>query len=203
MNKQQFIEKLRAKLQGLPKQDVDERIAFYIEIIDDKIEEGMLEENAVAQIGTVDEIAGQIIAETPFSKIVKEKLKPKRKLQAWEIVLLILGFPLWFSLLVSAFAVALSLYVVVWSLIISLWAIFVSFVACALSGLVVGVVYCCLGNVSSGVFMIAGALVCAGLGILTYFGCKYATKGVCVLTKNIGIALKNKTIKGRENNGNA
>lgn len=194
MTKQQFIERLRAKLNGLPKKDIDERIAFYIEIIDDKIEEGATEEDAVKQIGSVDEIAEQIIAETPISKIVKEKFKPNRSLQPWEIVLLILGFPLWFPLLISAFSVAISLYVVVWSLIISLWAVFISVVASALGGVVAGLIFVCTAQVSSGLFVLAGALVCAGLGVFAFFGCKYATQGVLALTKNAVVGLKNRLL---------
>ena len=35
----------------------------------------------------------------------EEKLKKQRKLQTWEIFLLVIGFPLWFSLLVAFLAI--------------------------------------------------------------------------------------------------
>ena len=54
MNKRDFIESLRAKLLGLPKQEVEERLAFYGEMIEDRKEEGLTEEQAVAAIGSVD-----------------------------------------------------------------------------------------------------------------------------------------------------
>ncbi|MBR5538496.1 MAG: hypothetical protein IKU61_01205 [Clostridia bacterium] len=47
MNKQEFLEELRKGLSGLPKEDVRERLNFYGEIIDDRIEEGLTEEEAV------------------------------------------------------------------------------------------------------------------------------------------------------------
>ena len=194
MTKHQFIERLRAKLNGLPKKDIDERIAFYIEIIDDKIEEGATEESAVSQIGSVDEIAGQIIADTPISKIVKEKFKPHKKLQTWEIVLLVLGFPLWFPLLISVFAVAISVYVVVWSVVISLWAVVVSLVVSAIGVFVAGIVFFCTSYTVSGVFAIAGAMVCAGLGIFAFFGCTYATKEILVWTKRLVVGVKNRLL---------
>ena len=34
MNKDQFLEELRKKLSGLPQEDIDERVAFYSEMID-------------------------------------------------------------------------------------------------------------------------------------------------------------------------
>ena len=73
MTKLEFLEGLEKGLSGLPKNDMDERIAFYIEIIDDRIEEGLSEEDAVSKIGKIDEVISQIIADTPINKLVKEK----------------------------------------------------------------------------------------------------------------------------------
>ena len=63
MNKQEFLAQLRNALSGLPKDDIEERIEFYSEMIEDRIEEGLSEEEAIAAVGTVEEIAGQVIAE--------------------------------------------------------------------------------------------------------------------------------------------
>ena len=38
MNKSEFLEELRKGLAGLPKDDVEERLTFYGEMIDDRIE---------------------------------------------------------------------------------------------------------------------------------------------------------------------
>ena len=119
MTKIKFLLELHEKLSGLPQDEVEERLNFYSEMIEDRIEEGLLEEEAVAAVGSVDEIAAQIIADIPLVKIAKEKMKPKRQLKAWEIVLLVLGSPIWFSLIVAAFSVILSLYVLLWAVIIN------------------------------------------------------------------------------------
>lgn len=100
MDKQEFLSKLRAKLSGLPQKELEERLSFYSEMIDDRIEEGLSEEDAVKELGTVDEVAGQVIAEIPLSKLVKERIKPKRALNVWEIVLLAIGSPIWLSLMI-------------------------------------------------------------------------------------------------------
>ena len=73
MNKQEFLGALRSRLSGLPSQEVDERLNFYSEMIDDRIEEGISEEDAIAQIGTVDGVATQIVADIPLSKIGCDK----------------------------------------------------------------------------------------------------------------------------------
>lgn len=117
-------------------------------------------------------------------------LKPKKKFKAWEIVLLALGSPLWVCLLLAVFAVAITLYLSLWAVIISLWALFASIIACGFGILVSGVIFGLGNNGYIGIAMIGGALVCIGLSIFLFFGCKAATKGTILLTKKIFQALK-------------
>lgn len=190
MTKQEFLCCLRDGLNGLPPQDVEERVAFYGEMIDDRQEDGLTEEQAVAEIGTVDEITAQIIADTPLVKLVKEKIKPNRTLKAWEIVLLVLGAPLWIPLLIAAAAVLLSLYAVLWSLIVALWAVFAAVVGSAIGGVVGGIGLALGGYTLTGVALIGAGLVCAGLSVFLCFACRAATKGTVRLTKAIAVSIK-------------
>ena len=190
MNKHEFLTQLAGGLAGLPQLDVEERLAFYSEMIDDRIEEGLSEEEAVAEIGPVDAIVSQIIAETPLPRLVKEKMKSQRRPQAWEIVLLVLGFPLWFPLLLAAFVILLSVYVVIWAVIISLWAVEVSLAAASLGGIVLGVLYIFQGKGLQGMLLISGGITLAGLAILGFFGCRIVTKGAVILTKSIALGVK-------------
>ena len=201
MNKQEFITSLREKLSGLPQREVEERLAFYREMIDDRIEEGVCEEEAVRDIGSVDEIVSHIVSEIPLSSIVKNKMKPERRLRAREIVLLAVGSPVWLSLLVAALAVIAGLYVSVWSIIISLWAVFVSLVACSLGGVAACVALCVVGNALTGIFMLGAGISCAGVSIFAFFGCKAATKGLLLLTKKAVLGVKNRFVKREEENG--
>lgn len=204
MNKQIFFSELRARLSGLPQEDIEERLGFYEEMIDDRMEEGCTEEEAVAAIGSTDEIVSQILADYPLSKLVKEKVKPKRKLRAWEIVLLVVGSPIWLSLLIAAFAVVFSLYVVLWSLIITLWAIEISFAATALAGAVSAVVLAFQGQGLLGLALFGAGLLFAGLAIFLFFGCVAASKGVILLTKKMVLGTKTLIIgKGETNEQNS
>jgi len=197
MCKQEFLETLLSRLCGLPKQELDERLEFYGEMIDDRIEEGLTEEEAVADIGSVDDIAAQIIADIPLSKIAKERIKPKRRLKAWEITLLAVGSPIWLSLAIAVFAVVLSVYVVLWSVIISVWAVFGSLIACAFGGVAVGAVFAVYGNAPSGIATVGAGIFCAGLAIFLFFGCKAATKGIIILTQKLALGIK-KCFMGKE-----
>ena len=182
MNKREFAFALSEKLSLLPEEEIDERVQFYVEMIDERMEEGLSEEDAVLEAGGVDAIASQIIAEIPLAKLVKERIKPKRQLKAWEIVLLVLGAPIWLSLGISAAAVIFAVYVSLWAVIVSLWGVFVSLAAVALGCLAGSIVFVCNGDALSGLALLAGGLVCCGLSIFLFYGCAAATKGLVKLT---------------------
>ncbi len=190
MTKQEFLTALREALTGLPPSDMEERADFYAEMIDDRMEDGISEKEAVAAIGSVEEIVLQIVDEYPIAKLVKQRIKPKHRLSAWEIVLLALGSPIWLSLLIAVLAVLLSLYVSLWAVVISCWSVFASLAASGLGGFAGGIVLLCTGDTPAGLVLLAGALVCAGLSIFAFFGCKAATKGSARLTKGIVLAIK-------------
>ena len=190
MTKQEFISELRDKLSRFPKQEVEERLDFYSEMIDDRIEDGLTEEAAISDLGTSDEIAAQIINDIPLSKIAKEKIKHKRRLGSLEIVLLVLGSPIWLSLAIAAVVVILALYTVLWALIISVWAVFASLAACAIGGLAAGVMFSATGNALTGLAIAAAGLFCLGLSILLFFGCRESSKGIIKISCKIPIGIK-------------
>ena len=65
MNKQEFLSELERALGKLPHAEVEQALAFYDEAISDRMEDGLSEAEAVADLGPIDEIAAQIAAETP------------------------------------------------------------------------------------------------------------------------------------------
>ncbi len=195
MNKNQFFMALRFKLSGLPISEVEESISFYSEIIDDKIEEGLTEKEAVLSVGSVDYVAEQILKSISLLKITTEKLKPKRSLKGLEIILLVVGSPIWFSLLISAFAVIFSLYASFIALIISVWAVFVSLIACGVAGILAGVFFIIRGNTLSGVAVESAGVLCLGLSIFLYYLSKLATKGIILVGKNLVLSVKKLFIK--------
>lgn len=195
MSKQEFLIKLCCALKGLPESDIEERIEFYSEIIDDKMEEGISEAEAVASLGNVDDIAKQILASTPIIKIVKERINKKVSLKVWEIVLLVLGAPIWLSVLVSVLSVVLSIYICLWVVIISLWSVFASLCACVLGGIASGVIFACTNQLYAGIAMWSASICIAGISIFAFFGCRAATNGLLLLTKKIALWIKKCFIK--------
>jgi uncharacterized membrane protein len=197
MTKKEFLESLLKGLSGLPKEDTQERLTFYNEIIEDRIEDGLSEEDAVAEMGPIPEIVKQIVADTPLSKIAKERIKPKRRMSALEIVLLVLGSPIWLSLLIVIVAVIFAVYVSLWSVIISLWAVFGSLIACAFGGVASGIIISLTQNTLTGIAVIGVGILCGGLSIFMFYGCELISKGIIILTKKFALWIKN-CFRGKE-----
>ena len=182
MNKIEYLEALRAALSGLPREDIEERVAFIGEMIDDRVEEGLTEEEAVAEMDPVEDVAAQTVSEIPLSKLVRERIQPKRSLSGWEVALIILGFPVWFPLIVAAGAVILSLYMTVWALIVSLWAVEISLWAGSLSCLAASLMLLVQGRFAETCAVIGGGMFIAGASIFMFYGCRAASKGIVALT---------------------
>lgn len=195
MTKLQFLFALRDALAELPRDELEQRLHFYSEMIEDRMEEGLSEEDAVSAVGSVEEIAAQIRAELPPTKTQREKAAEKRPLKEWEIVLLVLGSPIWVSLLIAAAAVVFSLYVSIWSVIVSLWGVFGTLIGCACGGIVAGVGFVISGHYLTGAAMVGAGMVCAGVSVFLLWGCKAVTKGVSVLTKKAVSGIKNRLRK--------
>lgn len=182
MNKQQFLAAIREKINFLPPQDINRSLDYYAEMIDDRIEDGLSEEEAVAAMGSAEEIAAQILGENPPPPPAKQPRK-KKTWQAWEIVLLIVGFPLWFPLLLAAAIIVLALYIVLWSAIIVLYAADLCFAAGALVGILYAPLLAYTGQGAAALLLLGAGLVCVGLTILWFIGSTAAAKGAWWLTK--------------------
>ena len=180
MNKFEFLTQLRAKLWSIPQEDAQRSVEYYREMIEDRMEEGLTEEEAVAAVGDLEEIVKTILAETPQIPVpVKAPEKPG--LRWWEITLLILGSPIWASLLIAAVSVVFSLWISLWAVVISLYATAVSLGAAAI-GCIAGSFF--MFQNGAGTVMVAwgAALVCAGLAILFVMLSNLAAKGMVKLT---------------------
>ncbi|MBR4881861.1 MAG: aldo/keto reductase, partial [Clostridia bacterium] len=180
---------------GLPADAIADRVDFYSEMIDDLTEDGLSEEAAVAEVGNIDSIVKEIIDDTSLTKLIKEKVKQKKRLKWWELTLIIVGSPIWLSILIAALAVILSLYISVWSVVASLWSVFASFAGIAFGGLVYSVASFCMGETLSGIACIGIAIASAGLAIFVFYGCKAVTKGWIWLTKKMFLGIKKAFVK--------
>lgn len=197
MKKKEFLKELRANIQGLPEQDINERIDFYSEAIDDRMEEGLSEEDAVRAMGSIDEIVSQIASDTSLVKLVRNKYKPKRRIRPIEIILLILGFPLWFPLLLTGLILLFVFYLLTWVLVIVTYSVEVSLVGVGILGFYTFLSYLSTGEMYW--FSLGFGITSIGASLLFIFICVLATKISIKLAKHILVGLKRFFIGGKKN----
>ena len=187
MNKQEFLKAIKKKLKGLPKNEIEERLSFYSEMIEDKKEEGTTEEDAINELGSVDSVASEILNDNEPSLIEKGKkvLNDVKINEAWKIVLIILGFPIWFSLLATVFSVLVSVCASIFAVIVSLYAVCLALVVSAFGTLIMGLVSLFSNNLIQGIAIIGLSLTCFGVSILLFYLTNLLTKSTIILIKKL------------------
>lgn len=194
MNKQEFINALRERICDLPRIDVDEQLQFFKEMIDERMADGLSEEEAVADIGSIEVIREQIVENIPLLAILGNKLKQKRSTSSTKIAVIsstaIIWAPVLLALIVAAVAVVASLYTVLWALVVSVWAVFIALAAAAPFGVVMGLLNLFGGNALFGICIIGCGITSAGLAIFAFYGALYASKGGVILTRKIWFLIK-------------
>jgi uncharacterized membrane protein len=159
-------------------------------MVDDLIDEGMSEEDAVARVGPIDKITNEILHATPLFELVRRKVKPKKRLLGWQIALIAAGSPIWISLIIVAFSIVFSLFVTMWSAVVSLWVALLSFALGAAAGSLGGLALMFTDSALSGLMICGAGIALAGLSIFMFYVCRMSTKGAAVLSKNAILGIK-------------
>ena len=170
MKKLEFINELGAQLQSLPPEEIRPLLDYYMEIVADRMEDGMTEEEAVASLGPIPELAEKILAEqpqpeqTPVPAPTLEPASPKkRRWSGSAIALAIVLSPLW----LAVFFVLLGLEITVW---VTLGALAFSAGVMLLAGIAGSVLSLIpMFDPVSGfarIFVCGCCLLCAGIGAL-------------------------------------
>lgn len=170
MNKAEFLKELKDKISDMPYSEVEKTLLFYAESIDDRIEDGMSEEEAVSRLGDTDSIAKEIRADLPITTLIGKKVKQSRDSASnktlW-IVLAICGIPFWLPIAIAFAAAVLSVYFSIWAVIISIFATVIAFAFAAIGGLVTGAISIFTAGLYQGAMFIGLSLCLAGLFIMT------------------------------------
>ena len=194
LTKHEFLAELTDRLSVLPEAERDKAAAFYAEMIDDSMEDGMDEDEAIAKLGSIGEIAERIISaevpmDTPHSRKANE-IKRRNSL----LILLAIGFPIWFPILMAASAILLSLFVVLWVLVFTLWVVFGAGAVAALAS-VVGLLW--YPEIGFRLLLIGGAMAFAGCAALLYPASLFLTKRFAYSTHWIWGKLRGELLKRR------
>jgi uncharacterized membrane protein len=168
MSKGEFLQSLERLLKSLSKSEREKSLSYYSEIIDDYMEDGYSEEDAVEQVGNPGVIAQEILEEQEG----KEGRQLSGGMKGLIAVLLVLGFPLWGSLMLAGVCLLLAAALMVVSVYIVIWCIPVCTGACSVSSLVLSVVsmggaaIIVFQNPAAGVIQLGVGMVSAGIFVL-------------------------------------
>ena len=195
MTKEQFLKELQSRLSFLPSSEVAPFLSYYGEMIDDRMEEGMSEADAVAGLGDIGRIVEVIQYEMPVTSLVvssvkektnQAKAKAESRWPAWGkglvIALLIIGAPLWISLLIGALS---ALGGILAALIAVIVAVVVAVVALALASLAAFCAGCftVFSQPPLGLALLGAGLIGCGLTVLAYLLAVIIIKGIIQLIK--------------------
>jgi len=175
MTKTEYLKKLRRALRQVKAEERSKSLAYFGEVIDDRMEDGVSEQDAINELESVEAAAERIIAEAK----ALGQIKPRRSL--WEIALIVLGFPLWFPLILTIAVVVLTVYGLVWVIIAVL---FVTAAVLGVSGIagLIGL-FMLLGSNTAAAFAAFGlGLACAGLGVAVFIPALYIAKAYATAT---------------------
>lgn len=182
MNRYEFLYELKTKLSQLPESEIDKHLAYYEEMIDDRMEDGMTEEEAVASLEDVSVIAERILQDTPIVTLVKTKVKPKNGWTTAAVVAAIIGSPIWVSLLVALVAVVISVFIAFWAVVISIAAAMVAIILAGLA-LLIAPIFMISAGLPVAMMCFAAGLGVVGIALLGFVGVKYLAKGIIFLCK--------------------
>lgn len=187
MNRLEFINLLGEKLALLPPDEVAKILDYYVESIDDRMEDGMTEAEAIASLGPLDELAAKLLSEQvqlPVPQAPNTSApdtaapRTKKRIGAGPILLLVLGSPIWLSILLAVFSVALSLYLLAWTLVAVLWIVSFALIVSGIGGAVLSFIAAVTPDTLAVRILACGVcLFCAGLGTLLLPASLAATRG--------------------------
>lgn len=200
MTRAEFLRELDAALGQLPAQERQKQQDFYAEMLDDMREDGISEEAAVEKLGDPRAAEEKVLQELPLPALVKSRVRPSGGWTAATIVLLVLGSPIWFSLLIAVIAVVLAVYVVIWALIAALFAVVLSIGVAGLA-VVAALLWAMPGSVAVGLMTAGAGIALLGLAVLAFVGAGYAARALVRLTGALAVWIRSLFIR-RENGTN-
>lgn len=155
MNKQEFIVRLEDRLSRLPKSEKERVLNFYNETIEDRMEDGMSEMEAVQSLDAIDDIVNQIYEE---HDIPTQPYPKKNANKLLKYIALVFFSPFLFTFLAMLFV----LYLMSWTVIAFLFCILI-----AMGALVVGAIFGMFSYIkddfASAVILLGCMFLCIGL----------------------------------------
>ncbi len=174
----QFLQQLKIRLNHLPPLEVGKVLSYYSESLEDKLEDGFTEEEAVKSFGSIEDIVKNIEEEISLSTIVIEKVKSKRKKDSEMnkgevnkiliIIMIALTFPIWIGVVGGLFGLILAFYSILWTIPIAVGSMYVCLYPIAITNVLFGFVRIVTMDIFSGLALLGVGIVSIGIAIAFY-----------------------------------
>lgn len=183
MTRDKYLKELRLFIGKLPKEDRKRILEFYNELIDDKLEAGQTEEEILLEFGTPEELAKQI-----FQDNGQTYSPPNTTSRVMKISAIVLGSPIWLSLLAAFLLIVFALFLTLWAVVFAFWCCAFAFCVGGAGGIIGSILMLAFtGQPAAAFFQFGACLVLGALGILAGAGiykltllCAQFTKNSCV-----------------------
>lgn len=168
MSEKEYLKKLKRSLSPLKKKDRDALLDFYKEMIEDKMENGKTEYEAVSELEPVETVAARTLDEYGI-----DKNNLKVKLKTWfnplTVVLIIISSPIWIGFAAGAVGIAVGLLGGALAVAVSIVVACVSLTLCGPIVFVAGIVRL-FTDVGSGLIALGSGLTSTALGVIGAIG---------------------------------
>ena len=196
MTKTEYISRLTELLSDLDQGYVSSSVQYYTEMIDDRIEDGLTEEEAINAIGSPEETAERIRSEAPefdsnsssesdFEPIQNnaptteaETITDKKSKKGLTVLA-------WILILVGIISAVFSFFCAPWAVVISAWAVSCGFIGIGVYFIVYSIIAFITAGAGTGLFCLGAGVLLTGISLFGIIGSKYLSKGVLYITKLI------------------
>lgn len=194
MNKSQFLDEVRRRLAGFSQADIDRFLDYCQEMIDDRMEDGLSEEEAVAVLGSPEDVVSQLLMDSPVRQESGSE-RPAGTLKAWQIAVLALSSPIWIPLVFSLVMTVVGLGIGIVATALGLY--------CAAGGLILGGAAMLVAGpvkymLPDLLFLLAAGALLVGIGLLMILALNGFVRVLIRLVKWAGSKIRPMFLKKEE-----
>lgn len=203
MTKLEFMRQLEARLTSIPRSEVEKTKAYFDEMIQDRMEEGSTEEEAVSAMGDPAVIAAGILNDASIPSLVRAKVEKRQKNSGNKgllILLAIIGFPIWFPLFMVLLSVILSVYITIGAVIISIFAVLLSFIVSGIACIIFSAPAFVVLGPARGLAALGAGFCLSGIALLLFRPAVAVTRGILRFTAFVLRKIKNALVGDKRKN---
>ena len=150
----------------MPASEVADALEYYAEAIDDRVEQGLSEQQALEEIGGPAQACDAVAETVPVAKRAVAAATATRERKALIGVLLLVSAVFWVPLAFGLLGPAAGVYATIWAAVLVVWTGIGSLLACGLGAVPLACYSASCGALAEGLFSGGGLLALGALGVM-------------------------------------